>query len=325
MDLSASKEERIDLVGKPCGLVKVQLAVEGATFEGNVIGTPEYKMGEYWVYMTEGSYMLTVKHPTFVPLNVNFRDYGISGIKGKSTCVLTLFTPTQTASNILTINVKGVSFNMVQVNGGTFTMGSDISYAADIEQPVHEVTLSPFYVGETEVTQELWQKVMGSNPSFFKGGKLPVINVSWNDCQTFIGKLNALTGKQFRLPTEAEWEFAARGGVSGEGYEFSGSSIVDEVAWYKDNSGDRFHPVKTKKANELGVYDMTGNAVEWCQDWFGNYDENPQTNPTGPLSGEKRVGRGGCWIDDGWFVRVSFRYSYPPEEAPLPFGLRLAL
>ena len=190
------------------------------------------------------------------------------------------------------ITVNGVAFNMVKVSGGTFQMGATSeqgSYVDSDEQPVHQVTLSDYYIGETEVTQELWQAVMGSNPSKFTGsGLLPVEKVSWDDCQTFITKLNV-----FRLPTEAEWEFAARGGNSSQGYKYSGSNNIDDVAWYTNNSNSKTHEVGTKAPNELGIYDMSGNVWEWCQDWDGSYSSSAQTNPTGPTSGAERVYRGG--------------------------------
>lgn len=216
---------------------------------------------------------------------------------------------------------------MVSVAGGTFTMGATAeqgSDAYDDEKPAHKVTLSSFAIGQTEVTQELWEAVMGSNPSNFKGAKRPVEGISWNDCQTFITKLNQLTGKKFRLPTEAEWEYAARGGKSGKGYKYAGSNTIDEVAWY----GDQTHDVATKKPNELGLYDMSGNVFEWCQDWHGGsnyYSSSPQTNPTGPSSGSSRVLRGGSWGDDARLCRVSIRNGMDPGVRCYDYGLRLAL
>ena len=225
--------------------------------------------------------------------------------------------------------VKGVEFKMIKVEGGTFSMGatSEQEYdALSCEKPVHSVTLSDYYIGETEVTQELWEAVMGSNPSYFEGdNQRPMENVSWNDCQKFIKKLNRLTGKEFRLPTEAEWEYAARGGKYSRGYKYSGSNNADEVAWYDSNSGSKTHPVKTKKDNELGLYDMSGNVWEWCNDWWGCYQSNSQTNPTGPSKGEYRVLRGGSWGNFDWCVRVSIRSGNPPVGRDGIYGLRLAL
>ena len=200
------------------------------------------------------------------------------------------------SGSVVPITVKGVTFNMIKVEGGTFTMGAtpEMTDPKDNEKPTHQVTLSSYYIGETEVTQALWQAVMGSNPSQFAGDNLPVERVTWEYCQAFIAKLNSLTGKNFRLPTEAEWEYAARGGNKSNGTQYSGSSNIDEVAWYSDNSSSMTHPVKTKKANELGIYDMSGNVWEWCQDWRGSYSSESLNNPTGPESGIERVRRGGC-------------------------------
>ena len=187
------------------------------------------------------------------------------------------------------------------------------------------MTLSSYYIGETEVTQALWKAVMGKNPSKFNGDELPVEKVSWNDCQDFILKLNSLTGKRFRLPTEAEWEYAARGGSKSRHTKYSGSSNIDEVAWYDGNSGKKTHPVKYRKANELGIYDMSGNVWEWCQDRRGTYSSNAQTDPTGPMSGSRRVFRGGCSVSFERGCRSSFRYYFSPGIRFKFLGFRLAL
>ena len=228
-----------------------------------------------------------------------------------------------------TFNVNGVSFTMIAVEGGTFQMGATSEQGSDAESdesPVHDVTLSSYYIGETEVTQELWEAVMGSNPSYYSGyPQRPVEYVSWNDCQEFITKLNQLTGKNFRLPTEAEWEYAARGGNMSKGYKYSGSNTIDNVAWYASNSSSRTHDVKTKQANELGIYDMSGNVWEWCQDWYGSYSSGSQTNPTGPSSGPSRVIRGGGWGNDAGICRVSNRNAGIPGGSSGILGLRLSL
>ena len=227
-----------------------------------------------------------------------------------------------------TLTVNGIKYSMVWVDGGTFRMGATSEQGSDAysdENPVHSVTLSGYYIGKTEVTQALWKAVMGSNPSRFKGDNLPVEWVSWNDCQEFIRKLNSLTGQNFRLPTEAEWEFACRGGNNSRGYKYSGSNYIDNVAWYWDNSGEKTHPVATKLPNELGIYDMCGNVWEWCSDWYGDYSSGAQTNPKGPYDGSIRVFRGGSWYYIAWNCRSSrhgngslgFRYNY--------LGLRLSL
>ena len=195
----------------------------------------------------------------------------------------------------------------------------------DDEIPVHQVTLSSYYIGETEVTQALWKAVMGNNPSNFKGVDLPVECVSWDDCQNFIHKLNELTNRRFRLPTEAEWEFAARGGNNSNHTQYSGSKNIGDVAWYYGNSGSQTHPIKTKKANELGLYDMSGNVWEWCQDRYGNYGSNTQTNPTGSESGTRRVNRGGSWRGLARYCRSSNRGNISPGFRFNNLGFRLAL
>ena len=227
-----------------------------------------------------------------------------------------------------TFTVKGVSFDMIAVEGGTFTMGATSEQGSDAyenESPTHRVTLSSYYIGQTEVTQELWQAVMGSNPSNFSGTNLPVEQVSWEDCQTFCTKLNELTGKNFRLPTEAEWEYAARGGNKSQGYKYSGSNTIDDVAWYSDNCSSTTHPVGSKAPNELGIYDMSGNVMEWCSDLYGDYSSSAQTNPTGPDTGDNRLNRGGCWYYFGKWCRVSFRYNGVPWSRRNFRGLRLCL
>ena len=218
--------------------------------------------------------------------------------------------------------------NMVYVSGGTFTMGATSeqgSDAFDNESPTHSVTISSYYICKYEVTQALWRAVMGSNPSFSKGDNLPVEQVSWNDCQTFINRLNKYTGRKFRLPTEAEWEFAARGGNYSRHYKYSGSNNIDDVAWYGDNSGDHSHPVGAKQANELDLYDMSGNVWEWCSDWDGSYSSNSQSNPTGPNSGSYRVKRGSSWSYSSRDCRSSSRGSGTPSYRSGELGLRLVL
>ena len=232
-------------------------------------------------------------------------------------------------SNTISIPVKnGISIEMVKVEAGTFMMGatSEMKDPYDWEKPVHQVTLTnDYYMGKYEVTQALWQAVMGNNPSRFKGENLPVETVNWNECQEFISKLNSMTGRKFRLPTEAEWEYAARGGKKSRGYQYSGSNSISDVAWYDGNSGSKTHPVGTKQANELGIYDMAGNVCEWCQDWYGFYLSSSQTNPIGATSGSIRVDRGGCWYAFARFCRSSCRSYCVPDGRFGYIGLRLAL
>lgn len=222
--------------------------------------------------------------------------------------------------------IQNLINNMVYVEGGDFMMGRQYTWLNGIgeDNKAHRVTLSSYSIGRYQVKQEEWEAVMGSNPSHFKDDKLPVEGISWEDCQIFIDKLNEITGKMFRLPTEAEWEYAARGGKMSKGYQYSGGNSVDEVAWYEANSQGRVHIVGAKKANELGLYDMSGNVWEWCQDWYADsYDMYEQTNPKGPSTGHYRVMRGGSWetIMSGCDVF----YRNRSNEASQRLGLRLAL
>ena len=217
--------------------------------------------------------------------------------------------------------------NMVRVEGGTFTMGATAEQGSNHsvrEVPTHQVTLSTYYIGKYEVTQAEWEAVMGRNPSHFKGDSRPVECVSWYDCQEFIRKLNELTGKQFRLPTEAEWEYAARGGNKSNRTKYAGGRRIDNVGWYSGTT----HPVGLKRPNELGLYDMTGNVWEWCQDWYDSYSSASQTNPQGPATGVGRVLRGGGWRTDARCCRLSFReYTSPSDGSSYTstYGLRLVL
>jgi formylglycine-generating enzyme required for sulfatase activity len=220
-----------------------------------------------------------------------------------------------------------IGIQMVWVRGGTFIMGCTSKQGDDCngdEKPAHSVTLSDFYIGKYEVTQRQWSEVMGTNPSDFKGDNLPVEQISWNDVQEFIRKLNVKTGKNYRLLTEAEWEYAARGGASSRGYKYSGSNNVGEVAWFTSNSGSSTHQVGTKVSNELGIYDMSGNVWEWCSDWYGDYSSSAQTNPMGPSSGSHRVARGGSWGSSAQGVRVPFRDNAAPNNRYNDLGFRLA-
>ena len=237
-------------------------------------------------------------------------------------------------NNTITIPGTDLSYKMVFVEGGTFKMGAQdenpngANYDSEAyggESPVHNVTLSDYYIGETEVTQELWEAVMGSNSSYFKDSTNPVEKVSWDDCQEFVKRLNELTGKTFRLPTEAEWEYAARGGNKSKGYKYSGSNTIGDVAWYTSNSSAMTHPVGTKSPNELGLYDMTGNVWEWCSDWYGSYSSSAQSNPTGPSTGSYRVLRGGSWFINAQGCRVSFRDYGNPDNRGYDYGFRLVL
>ena len=356
-DISAQTQPRKDLNDAPCALVKVQFVGDILNVKGNVILPLLKEDYETWVYLTHGSRQMQVTAKNYLPLMIKFADYGVGSVEKNRTYVLVLnqmgmssnpadvsttastvsvspvqvpAVPSNTISDdVITIPVKdGICIEMVKVEGGTFMMGatSEMKNPNSNEKPVHQVTLTnDYYMGKYEVTQALWQAVMGSNPSEYKGDNLPVETVSWNDCQKFISKLNSLTGRMFRLPTEAEWEYAARGGKESRGYQYSGSSNISDVAWYDENSGSKTHPVGTKQANELGIYDMTGNVWEWCSDWYSSYSSSSQTNPTGSDSGSARVSRGGGWFNDASYCRLSVRFYYTPDFRLDILGLRLAL
>jgi formylglycine-generating enzyme required for sulfatase activity len=221
---------------------------------------------------------------------------------------------------------------LVAVEGGTFEMGynperdgDDHRYLSDAKPP-HSVTLSSFRIGKYEVTQAQWVAVMGSNPSCFpKGDRYPVEQVSWDSVQVYLTKLNALTGRSYRLPTEAEWEYAARGGRKSAGYQYSGSNTIDEVAWYNGNSGDSTHTVGKKAPNELGIYDMSGNVWEWCSDWVGSYSDDAVTNPAGAEDGSYRVIRGGGWSNSTPPCCAALRLSSEPSYCFTSLGFRVVL
>ena len=443
-DISAQTQPRKDLNDAPCALVKVQFVGDILDVEGNVIKPLVKKGNETWAYMTHGSQQMKVLTKDYLPIMVDFSNYGISLVEKNKTYVLVLAKPTggtesviqqkqsliirytpstatvlvdnkmvrgsngvakttlpvgqhsyivacdgyeseegtvklkasapsnlqitlmkesvgagivnqqqsenqqssntyvasssnnssgspsvASGSNAISIPVKdGISIEMVKVEAGTFMMGatSEMKDPYDWEKPVHQVTLTnDYYMGKYEVTQALWEAVMGNNPSHFKGENLPVETVNWNECQEFISKLNSMTGRKFRLPTEAEWEYAARGGKKSRGYQYSGSNSISDVAWYDGNSGSKTHPVGTKQANELGIYDMSGNVYEWCSDRYGFYSSSSQTNPTGAYFMSRRVGRGGCWDCNAWYCRSSYRFGFAPDSRDSGLGLRLVL
>ena len=350
-DLTAKTQPRKDLNNRNCALIKVGLGLQGVQFEGSVVGNVENKTGEYWVYMPQGNRMLKVKHANYAPVMVTFADYGVEKVESNRTYELVVVTYPQYAithnetnqsvkpqqstpqktptvsDNTISIPVKdGISIDMVRVEAGTFTMGATLEMEdpEEWEKPAHQVTLTNnYYIGKYEVTQALWKAVMGKNPSIFNGDNLPVENVSWKDCQKFINKLNRITGKKFRLPTEAEWEYAARGGNKSRGYHYSGSNNISNVACYNGNSGKKTHVVGSKQGNELGIYDMTGNVWEWCHDWFGSYGSSSQVNPTGANSGSCRVNRGGSWNSNARICRSLCRNGSTPGSRNNFLGFRL--
>ena len=301
-----------------CNAPYSQLKVDGKNM-GSASGTYKLQDGRHSIFVTADGYH---DFSGYVEVDANANYFTID------------MQPETKDEETFTVN--GVSFTMKLVEGGTFQMGSDDSEAIDLEKPVHSVTVSTFYMGETEVTQALWKAVMGNNPSYFKGDNLPVEQVSWNDCQEFIRKLNQKTGKNFRLPTEAEWEYAARGGKKSRGYKYAGSNTLRDVAWFgqrngrtydNGNSAEKTHAVKTKSPNELGLYDMSGNVWEWCSDWYISdyYGKSSSVNPQGPSSGSYRVLRGGSWNDFARSCRVSLRSHNDPDIRRDRGGFRLSL
>lgn len=507
-DLSAQIQSRKDLNDKNCALVKVGIGLQGVQFEGNVVGQVVNNVGEYWVYMPQGSRMLKVKHPYYPPIIVTFANYSMEklesnrtyelmltvsgGIQSSQTQTLTIkYTPIEATvlvdnkrikgsdgvamanfpigqhsfvvfcdgyeseegmvklkasapsnlqitlskeaktalastmgkeatnqnsvnsqnvkffgkvvdvngepiigaaikengtdnwaitdmegnffidaksptvtitvlyvgwqskqveltaghkeqitlienkkkesetANSISIPVKdGINIEMIKVEAGTFMMGAtkEVKEPYKIELPAHEVLLTEdYYIGKYEVTQALWNVVMDSKYSTNDGDLLPKNYVSWNDCQEFIEKLNKITGLKFRLPTEAEWEYAARGGKKSKRYLYSGSNNVLDVAWYDGNSSNKRHPVGTKQANELGIFDMGGNVSEWCQDLWGQYQNDSQINPLGSSAGTKHVLRGGNYFFDIRICYLSYRMFAESNNKDAFNGFRLAL
>ena len=507
-DLSAQIQSRKDLNDKNCALVKVGIGLQGVQFEGNVVGQVVNNVGEYWVYMPQGSRMLKVKHPYYPPIIVTFANYSMEklesnrtyelmltvsgGIQSSQTQTLTIkYTPIEATvlvdnkrikgsdgvamanfpigqhsfvvfcdgyeseegmvklkasapsnlqitlskeaktalastmgkeainqnsvnsqnvkffgkvvdvngepiigaaikengtdnwaitdmegnffidaksptvtitvlyvgwqskqveltaghkeqitlienkkkesetANSISIPVKdGINIEMIKVEAGTFMMGAtkEVKEPYKIELPAHEVLLTEdYYIGKYEVTQALWNVVMDSKYSTNDGDLLPKNYVSWNDCQEFIEKLNKITGLKFRLPTEAEWEYAARGGKKSKRYLYSGSNNVLDVAWYDGNSSNKRHPVGTKQANELGIFDMGGNVSEWCQDLWGQYQNDSQINPLGSSAGTKHVLRGGNYFFDIRICYLSYRMFAESNYKDAFSGFRLAL
>ena len=332
-DLTASTDTVPDKNGDPCALVKILVVDSIAKLEGFVLKTKKSSPTELWAYMSDGAKEIRIKPTHYKPLYVYFPNFGINGVEGKRTYILDLeaekiaggslpFVTNQVMSkptgkqneNKLTIPIKNdVCIEMVKVGTGTFMMGAtyEMNSPSLNAKPIQRVNIKKaFYLGKTEVSQALWLAVMGSNPSFHKGGNLPVHNVSWNECQEFLRKLNSMTKLKFRLPTEIEWEYAAKGGNKSQNFKFSGSDVLNDVAWYEENSGNTPHLVGTKNPNELGLYDMSGNVWEWCQDKY---------------EGKRRILRGGCWFNRAKSCLVLCRVSGLPNEERSGIGFRLAL
>ncbi len=238
--------------------------------------------------------------------------------------------------------IAAKSWNFILVEGGTFRMGSNDGNSD--EKPIHEVAISSFWLSKYQVTQKEWQEVMGSNPSRFKGNNLPVEQISWHDAIEYCNKRSIKEGLTpcysgsgnnvtcnwnadgYRLPTEAEWEYAARGGNKSKGYKYSGSNRLGDVAWYDSNSGSKTHPVGQKSPNELGIYDMSGNVWEWCWDWYDSsyYNKSPKRDPRGATSGQYRLLRGGSWLFNVINCRVAYRSYYTPTNRYRSIGFRVS-
>lgn len=347
-DLTAQMQPRRDLNDKNCALVKVQFVGEIVEVEGNVVMPLVRHTNETWIYMPQKSRQLKVITQNYLPVMVTFTDWGIEKLESNRTYALVLSrkdravashevasrakqnSSVSSNNSTITIPVKdGISIEMVRVEAGTFMMGAskEIKIANNDGKPAHWVTLTrDYYIGKYEVTQALWKAVMGSNPSKFKSEKRPVETVSWDDCQDFIIKLNQMTGRTFRLPTEAEWEYAARGGKQSKDYLYSGSNNPSDVAWY----GEKYtHPVGNKLPNELGIYDMSGNVREWVQDNYSKYNKLPTINPLNEESHlwglSFRVSRGGGWNFGNSSCRVFFRGRSLSNDKQDDQGFRLAL
>lgn len=442
-DLSAQTQSRKDLNDKNCALIKVGIGLQNVQFEGNIVGKVVNEVGEYWVYMPQGSRMLKVKHSNYPPIMVTFADYGIEKLESNRTYQLTMNVSgsNQTAQqqtltikyspnsamvlvdskllkgtngvvettlpvgqhsymvvsdgyeseegtvklkstapsnlqialskatlpimedeivatnkkqqtnelevttlresvtsmanvsrtenivkpslkgNLVTIPVKEeIYIEMVKVEKGSMTMTYGSGLTKLLVGKLKASIAQDYYVGKYEVTQALWQAVMGNNPSKNKGDNLPVEKVTWNECQDFIKELNKLTGKNFRLPTALEWFYAARGGNRSHGYKYSGSNKLSEVAWYDSNSKNKTHPVGTKLPNELGLYDMSGNVWEWCQDLGKSTKKSSKS-----LHGASRILCGGSWSDNAKYCTSLYLDEKPEGFYSIYTGMRLAL
>lgn len=344
-DLTARMGEysRIDNNATKCAILKVYVADKITGAEGNVCGDIVSKGMEKWIYMTNNSRRLKLNFENHYPLMIEFIDHNFPMLTSQMVYVVKLEedgavavaqtpTPTpapttntvnqpMTANGNETYTVNGVSFEMVKVEGGTFMMGSE-----DYEetQPVHAEKVATFFIGKTEVTRELWFAIMSNTPNGTRNKYHPVTYVSWDDCQEFIGRLNRLTGRNFRLPTEAEWEYAARGGNKSQKFEYSGSNNLDRVGWYNDNTpydndGHQTTQLVTQKLdNELGLYDMSGNVAEWCSDSFS-------ADYSMPRNFSKKVIRGGNFLSGDIPCCVYSRDCKPTDFSSHDIGLRLAL
>lgn len=341
-DISAVSHQVKDFSDNPCALVKVGIKAQNPVFEGDIIKT-EPTDGEYWVYLVDGARYMNIKSDDYLPLRYEFDPVAgnttyIMQVAEADGSVLQERLPIKLQPSTSSVSIGGrkakeskpVEFDMILVPAGMFKMGATAEQkgADDDEKPEHWVTITkPFYIGETEVSQDLWELVMGDNPSNFKGGDLPVESITVGQAEDFVKKLSTMTGVKFRLPTEAEWEFAARGGNKVPGQTiYSGSDNADEVAWYIANCLNRTHEVKSKTPNVLGLYNMSGNVFEICQDAKDNYPSKSVEDPVNVKKGGDRVRRGGAWDSESPNeLRVAFRRRMALDKANRSTGLRLVM
>lgn len=332
-DLSAAVERVDDLNGEPCALVKVNVSVENPVFEGDVVKSVFKGKSEYWVYMVDGAGYLNIKTDDYPALRYDFPQ----SVKGKQTYIMDVVRPGENpARRVVTLKYddgtpEGAVYkmNMVLCKAGRFEMGdSRDAEHAESDAKQHWVRLSrDFYIGECEVTQDLWEFVMGSdaNNSTKRGAKYPVDNVSYDMAQKFVASINKMISLGvLRLPTEAEWEYAARGAHKMTRTKYAGSDNLDEVAWFYENAPDGAHKVMEKKPNEVGIYDMSGNVWELCQDWKEDYKTKEVVDPQGPESGKMRLRRGGSYDSKNYDeLRVDYRRRIEPNRPFPAIGLRL--
>lgn len=311
-DLSASTKIRVDNNGEPCALVKVHMAIADAQFEPNVIGNVSFDINEYWVYLPAGTKHLKIKHPNYLTQDVVFTDFGIKSLEKKVTYELVVVVPQRETfgnkedDSSITVFVKGVPLKMMLVEGGKTDSG---------------FVFPDYYIGQTEVTNQLWEAVMNNNTSTVKEKNKPVAGISWVDCKRFIARINETTGLDFRLPYETEWEYAARGGKKSEGYKFAGSNNLDEVAWYDCPQGSA--DVAKKNPNELGLYDMVGNVWEWCDNDCEGRNVNPLEIEL-PQNSEV-VARGGGWYSRAERCNIEARACQESGYGKKFIGFRLVM
>lgn len=337
METSALQYPVMDNNNVKCALVKVGIIAQNPRFEGVV--KYENKDGEYWVYVPNEFEQFMVKSDNFLPLICKF-DPVKSGFTYRAilqpkdanggSANMNQQTAQSQQGEKISVQIPGTSqsITLVLVKPGSFEMGAtkEQNSKEKDERPAHWVRITkPFYMGETPVTQAVWEAVMGYNPSLFTDPEKPVENITWRDAQVFINRLNSLTGKNFSLPTEAQWEYAARGGQITNRFRYSGSNFPSDIAWYESNSNGTSHKVKSLRPNELGLYDMSGNVWEMCQDYKQNYSKEDVTDPVVNGGGENRVRRGGAWSSSEDQLRNAYRRRLVVDDPTPDTGLRLVM